>query len=238
MSDSERTVLLEGRALRKVYPNGDVEALRSVDIQIFEGEYVSIMGTSGSGKSTLLCTLSGMDTPTSGEVLYRGEPLPKHASLDRFRALELGFVFQSFYLLPTLTALENVQVPMLEGPARSGKARRQRAAELLELVGISHRGGHLPMRLSVGERQRVAIARSLANSPQVIFADEPTGNLDSRTTDEILALFARLHKTEGVTLVMVTHSADVAAHSERILHFDDGRIQGAEKGTASTSQGS
>ncbi|QDV54329.1 ABC transporter ATP-binding protein [Rosistilla oblonga] len=216
--------LLQCKGLRKVYPNGNVEALRGVDVEIFQGEYVAIMGTSGSGKSTLLCTLSGMDVPTSGEVLYRGKPLTQHGSLDRFRALELGFVFQSFYLLPTLTAIENVQVPMFEGPPRSSAEKHQRAHDLLERVGIGHRANHLPMRLSVGERQRVAIARSLANEPKLIFADEPTGNLDSRTTEEILAIFANLHETEGVTLVMVTHSGDVAAHAERTLHFQDGQI--------------
>jgi len=198
--------------------------LRGVDVQIAEGEYVAIMGTSGSGTSTLLCTMSGMDMPTSGEVLYQGRPLAEHGSLDQFRANELGFVFQSFYLLPTLTALENVQVPMFEGSIRRGSERRQRAAELLERVGMGHRIDHLPMRLSVGERQRVAIARSLANSPKIVFADEPTGNLDSRTSEEILALFAALHKNEGVTIVMVTHSADVAANAQRILHFQDGEI--------------
>jgi putative ABC transport system ATP-binding protein len=224
-----KEVLLEVEDLCKTYPNGNVAALRGVNLKVYQGEYLAIMGTSGSGKSTLLACLSGLDVPSSGTVRYRGQPMPSGKALDQFRARELGFVFQSFYLLPTLTAIENVQVPMFEGPIRSGNQRRDDARKLLDLVGIGHRADHLPQRLSVGERQRVAIARSLANSPTLLFADEPTGNLDSATTEEILALFARLHQTRGVTLVMVTHSMEVAQHAQRIVHFRDGRIAREER---------
>ena len=150
------------------------------------------MGPSGSGKSTLLNLLGALDRPTSGEIFFGDQAFSALRSLDRFRAQELGFVFQSFYLLPTLTAAENVQIPMFEGRLRPAE-RAKKAAELLEIVGMSHRAGHLPTQLSVGERQRVAIARALANDPKVLLADEPTGNLDSKNAQQVLDLFGRLH---------------------------------------------
>ena len=216
-------ILVQTRDLTKIYPDGDVHALVEVNLAIGKGEYVAVMGPSGCGKSTLLATLGALDVPTSGEVIFDGTPLSSLGSLDRFRSREIGFVFQSFYLLPTLSALENVQIPMFEGTL-SARARAEKARELLESVGMSHRASHLPMRLSVGERQRVAIARSLANDPQLLFADEPTGNLDSRTQDEVLELFAHLHAERGMTLVMVTHSEEVAAHAGRVIRFRDGRV--------------
>ncbi len=216
-------VLLEARDLVRVYPNGRVNAVQHVSLRIERGDYLAIMGPSGSGKSTLLNLLGGLDRPTSGEICFGGQLLGEHESLDDYRSREVGFVFQSFHLLPTLTAVQNVQVPMFEGPLPA-RARLARAEELLKLVGLSHRLQHRPMQLSVGERQRVAIARALANRPSLLLADEPTGSLDSRTSDEILRLFGRLHQEHGLTLVVVTHSAAVAAAAGRVAWFRDGQI--------------
>lgn len=215
--------LLEARGLSKNYPDGRVDALVDVSFRIQPGEYVALMGPSGSGKSTLLNLLGALDRPTRGEVYFEGEPLGRLRDLDRFRASRIGFVFQSFYLLPTLTALENVQVPMFEG-SLGPRARARRAAELLGSVGMSAREDHLPAKLSVGERQRVAIARSLANEPSVLLADEPTGNLDTKTAQDILDLFGTLHRQRGMTLIVVTHSPEVAQRSQRLLKIRDGRL--------------
>ncbi len=201
--------ILEARNLVKRYPSGDVVAVDGVTLAIAPGSYVSIMGPSGSGKSTLLNLLGGLDEPTSGEVRFQGRAYHDFPSLDALRATHLGFVFQSFHLLPTLTAVENVQIPMFE-TGRSPAERQQRAHELLALVHMEHRAGHPPKRLSVGERQRVAIARSLANDPQVLLADEPTGNLDSHSGAEVLDLFDKIHQQHGVTLVVITHGGEVA----------------------------
>ncbi|MBW3596203.1 MAG: ABC transporter ATP-binding protein [Planctomycetes bacterium] len=216
-------ILVRTEHLTKIYPDGHVNALRDVSLEIRRGEYVAIMGPSGSGKSTLLSMLGALDRPTSGEVYFEGEPLSRMSNLDRFRSEKIGFVFQSFYLLPTLSALENVQIPMFEGKLPP-KERVERAKELLAAVNMSHRADHLPTKLSVGERQRVAIARSLANDPVLLFGDEPTGNLDTKTADTILALFERLHQKSGVTLVIVTHSDEVAAHAGRTIHIRDGQV--------------
>jgi putative ABC transport system ATP-binding protein len=215
--------ILRAHGLGKVYPDGDVNALIDVTFAIRRGEYVAIMGPSGSGKSTLLNLLGALDSPTSGEVFFWDDPLSKMGSLDRFRSEKIGFVFQSFYLLPTLTAGENVQIPMFEGPLPPAQ-RAKKAGELLEAVGMSHRATHLPSRLSVGERQRVAIARALANDPAILLADEPTGNLDSRSGQEVLDLFARLHRDREMTLVVITHSRDVANRAQRMIEIRDGRI--------------
>jgi putative ABC transport system ATP-binding protein len=223
MTTAHEVPLVRTEHLTKVYPDGHVNALRDVNIEIRRGEHVAIMGPSGSGKSTLLSMLGALDRPTSGEVYFEGEPLSRLGNLDAFRNAKIGFVFQSFYLLPTLTALENVQIPMFEGKLRA-KERVAKARELLESVGMSHRADHLPSRLSVGERQRVAIARSLANDPLLMFCDEPTGNLDTKTADTILNLFARLHDERGVTLVVVTHSDEVAERAERVIHIRDGLV--------------
>ncbi|MEN1681700.1 MAG: ABC transporter ATP-binding protein [Planctomycetota bacterium] len=207
----------------KRYPDGDVTAVNGVTIDIAEGSYVSIMGRSGSGKSTLLNLLGGLDKPTSGEVLFRGRSYADFPSLDAVRSRHLGFVFQSFHLLPTLGALENVQVPMFES-GRSASQRRKRAEELLALVNMTHRANQLPHRLSVGERQRVAIARSLANEPDVLLADEPTGNLDSKNGAEVLDLFDRVHQEQGVTIVVITHGSEVAERAQRRLTYRDAKI--------------
>lgn len=214
--------LLRGDSLVKTYPDGDVQALRGVSVAVGSGEFVAITGPSGCGKSTLLHVLGGLDRPTSGTVYYKGTPL-SGIDLDRYRACEVGFVFQAFHLISTLTALENVQVPMFPG----GRPRSQRpevARKLLDEVGLPHRMGHLPRSLSIGERQRVAIARALANEPALLLADEPTGNLDSRSQQEILDLLARLRAERSITLLIVTHSPEVAAAADREVRMRDGQI--------------
>lgn len=216
--------LLSADAVCRVYPDGRVNALVDVTVRFQRGEYVAIMGPSGSGKSTLLNLLGGLDRPTSGGLFFRGQPFPRGGALDRFRARHLGFVFQSFCLIPTLSAAENVLVPMFESelPRRQW---RERSDWLLEKVGMAHRRRHLPSRLSVGERQRVAIARALANDPELLLADEPTGNLDSQRAREILDLFDHLRADLGKTLLVVTHSDEVAQRADRIVDLKDGRVQ-------------
>ena len=215
--------LIQAQHLTRRYIDGDVLALDDVSLSIDAGEYVAIVGPSGSGKSTLLNLLGGLDQPTSGQVLFDGSEIKPGPMLDDLRSNQIGYVFQSFYLLPTLTAIENVQIPMFE-TGRSAKQRVAHAAELLEVVGMSHRADHLPSKLSVGERQRVAIARSLANQPRVLLADEPTGNLDTATGEEILRLFESLHRDRDMTLVVITHSQDVARRASRQIEVRDGRI--------------
>jgi ABC-type lipoprotein export system ATPase subunit len=222
MSDE---IVLETRALTRVYGEKvPVKALDGVDLRIARGEVVAIIGPSGSGKSTLLNLIGALDRPSSGEVIVNGTPVSKVRDLDRFRGQTIGFIFQSHNLLPTLTARENVEVPMYELPMGAGK-RRARAAELLGLVGLGKRGDHLPNQLSGGERQRVAIARALANSPAIVLADEPTGNLDTKTTADIMGLLGDLNREQGVTLVIVTHNTEVAAAARRVVTIRDGKIQ-------------
>jgi ABC-type lipoprotein export system ATPase subunit len=224
MTDASSPVpLLSAEHLRKVYPDGKVVALENVSLAILPGEHVAVMGPSGCGKSTLLNLLGALDRPDSGEVFFEGVPLSRQRSLARLRSQKVGFVFQSFHLLPTLTALENVQVPMFGGQL-SASGRAKKARELLETVGMFHRAKHTPSRLSVGERQRVALARALANDPVVLLADEPTGNLDSRSTAEVLDLFSSLNRDRGLTLVVVTHSPEVAQRCGRVLWMSDGRL--------------
>jgi ABC-type lipoprotein export system ATPase subunit len=215
--------LIETRSLSKVFPDGQVNALVDVNLKVDQGEFVAIMGPSGSGKSTLLSLLGALDGPTTGTVLFEGKPLSQFGNLDEFRSKRIGFVFQSFYLLPTLTALENVQIPMFEG-TRNRQQRIDRAKSLLEQVGLSHRLNHRPSQLSIGERQRVAIARALANEPQLLLADEPTGNLDSKSASDVLALFTKLHAERHMALIMITHSEMVASYAHRCVYIQDGRI--------------
>ncbi|MHB1034110.1 MAG: ABC transporter ATP-binding protein [Pirellulales bacterium] len=216
--------LLRAERLSKYYSDGNVNAVADVNLSIRPREYVAIMGPSGSGKSTLLNLLGALDAPSSGEVFFEEQPFSRMRHLDRLRSQKIGFVFQSFYLLPVLTALENVQVPMFEGRLSAG-ARVKKAAKLLEIVGLEHRATHLPQQLSVGERQRVAIARALANDPMVLLADEPTGNLDSVAAAGIFDLFTNLHREHGMTLVLITHDENFAKHGERIVRMQDGRIK-------------
>lgn len=220
MNDS---ILLRTVRLGKTYPDGSVNALVDVTVTIAQGEYVALVGASGSGKSTLLNMLGALDRPSAGEVYFEGQPLSAIRDLDGLRAQKIGFVFQSFYLLPTLTAAENVQVPMFEGPL-SPAQRSHKAAQLLASVGLAQRGNHLPGKLSVGERQRVAVARALANDPVLLLADEPTGNLDSHTANDVLDLFEQLHQERGLTIVMVTHGTEVAQRAQRIIRMKDGRV--------------
>jgi ABC-type lipoprotein export system ATPase subunit len=217
-------IIVETRDLVKVYGDGvEVRALDGVSIQVRRGEMVSVMGPSGSGKSTLLHLLGALDRPTSGQVIVNGQDLATVRNLDHFRAQTVGFVFQLHNLIPTLTAEENVEVPLYE--ARMGpRARRKRARELLELVGLAGRERHLPNMLSGGERQRVAIARALANEPAIVLADEPTGELDSERSREIISLMHRLNHELGTTFIVVTHDPNVARQTDRILILDSGRV--------------
>lgn len=225
MSESAAEPLFRTDDLWKVYPDGEVTALAGVRLTIQTGEYLAITGPSGCGKSTLLNMLGGLDRPTRGEVYFLGRPLSTVPDLDAIRSQQIGFVFQSFHLLPTLTVGENVQVPMFEG-SLGVSARAKKASALLDLVGLSHRLGHLPSQLSVGERQRVAVARAMANDPVVILADEPTGNLDSRNAAEVLDLFDRLNRDRGTTLVIITHSEECASRAAREVRMRDGKIVG------------
>ena len=218
--------VLVGRSLRKDYPmNGEVvHALRDVSLEVRPGEYVAIVGPSGSGKSTLLQLIGGIDEPSSGVIEILGTRLDtlSDRELTRLRLTRLGFVFQRFHLLPVLTARENVELPMAEAGA-SARERRSRALELLAYVGLEHRATHRATQLSGGEMQRVAIARALANRPALLLADEPTGELDAATGEEILTLFRRLN-ADGATLIVVTHDERLAAQAGRIIHMLDGRI--------------
>jgi putative ABC transport system ATP-binding protein len=220
------SAVIEARGLVRDYPYaGDaVHALRGVDLTVRAGEWVAIMGPSGCGKSTLLNLLAGIDTPTAGRVTLLDTPLERlgEGPRARLRLVHVGFVFQRFHLLPVLTATENVEMPMAEAgvPRRE---RRRRAAELLEYVGLTDRASHRPPQLSGGEQQRVAIARALANRPALLLADEPTGELDRGTGEEILELLGRLN-ARGTTLLTVTHDEAVAARARRTIRMADGRV--------------
>jgi putative ABC transport system ATP-binding protein len=222
------TTIVEARDLEKVYRRGTVPipVLRGVTAAVSEGEYVSVVGRSGSGKSTLLNIIGGLDTATSGTVTARGADLTRMsaAELARHRRTTVGMVFQSFNLIQSRTALENVTLALAFGNHPRGD-RRRRARELLTSVGLEHRLDHRPGELSGGEAQRVAIARALANAPSILLADEPTGNLDSGTSEEVVGLLERLNRERGLTVVMVTHEEEMARSvSDRILRLLDGRI--------------
>lgn len=216
--------LAEALAVTRSYENGRVKALRGVDLRIEAGDFVAITGSSGSGKTTLLQMLGGLDTPDSGEIRFRGQSLSEMGDLSSFRAQRVGFVFQSFHLLSTLSACENVQVPMVGSPLPE-KGREQRAIQLLEQVGLAERIRHRPSELSGGERQRVAIARSLANEPDLLLADEPTGNLDRESTTMVMELLSRIHRDNGTTLVVVTHDPSTAAYARRRITMSDGMVK-------------
>ena len=222
----QRATVLEARDLTRQLPLGSqtIEILKGVSFTIQQGEWVSVTGPSGSGKSTLLGIISGLDSPSSGRVIVNGTDITDldEDALARIRNREIGIVFQSFNLIPTLTAQENVEAPLYVGPDRH--QARARAAAMLELVGLSDRAGHRPNQLSGGQQQRVAIARALVTRPSIVVADEPTGNLDSATGAQILDLFARLREELGITLVVVTHDAMVAARADRALHIEDGHL--------------
>jgi putative ABC transport system ATP-binding protein len=219
--------LIETRDLWKTYVMGseEIHALRGVSIEIERGEYVAIMGPSGSGKSTLMNLIGCLDTPSKGTYLLNGKEVSQmnDNELARIRNEEIGFVFQTFNLLPRATALHNVELPLVYAGVPS-KERQERARGALDKVELSQRMTHRPNELSGGQRQRVAIARALVNNPSILLADEPTGNLDSKTCQEIMALFARLHQA-GNTIVLVTHEADVAAFAHRSIHIRDGMVE-------------
>jgi lipoprotein-releasing system ATP-binding protein len=216
--------LLEVRRLAKSYDEGRIEALRGVDLSIAAGEFLAISGPSGSGKSTLLQLLGGLDAPTSGEVLFKNSALGSSIDLDTYRSRHVGFIFQAFHLMPTLRAIENVQVPML--PVKSNAANRvERAEKLLRELGMEHRLRQYPNELSAGERQRVAIARALANDPEILLADEPTGNLDSVNSARTMEILTGIQKQRGMTLIVVTHENEIAHSATRNIRIRDGRIE-------------
>ena len=223
LAAGQESSLLQGIALRKSF--GGVEAVREASLTVMPGQFVAVMGRSGSGKTTLLHLLAGLERPTAGQILFRGREIGglDEDGLALWRRDNVGMVFQAFHLVPTLSALENVAFPLY--PLKMTAAeRRKRAAANLALVGLSDRAGHRPSRLSGGEQQRVAIARALVNKPTLVLGDEPTGNLDSATGDEIMVLFTRLRSETGVALLMVTHDDKVAAAADRVLHMIDGRL--------------
>jgi putative ABC transport system ATP-binding protein len=223
---TDRKTVVEARNLARDYEFGAerVHALRGVSFNITEGDYVAIVGPSGCGKSTLLNLIGAIDKPTGGEVRIRGEAANgmRDRQATEFRLRNVGFVFQRFYLMPTLTARENIELPMAEAGLKS-KERAERARQLLAYVGLSNREKHRPSQLSGGEQQRVAIARALANKPALLLADEPTGELDAKTGAEIISLFGKLNE-DGTTIVVVTHDEDLATAAKRKIHMRDGVI--------------
>ena len=219
--------ILKASVVGKTYRMGGqpLTVLNGVNLELRRGEFVALQGASGSGKSTLLQLLGGLDAPSEGEIIFDDKPLRLQTAQDAaaFRGRHIGFVFQAYHLLPDLDALENVCLPAQVQRAPQAKAER-RARELLDAVGLADRMTHLPTELSGGEQQRVAIARALMNEPEIILADEPTGNLDTGTEAEIIALLARLHRERNLTLLVATHDDVVAAAAQRVVHLKDGRI--------------
>ncbi len=224
-------IVLEIRDVYKTFQLGEFEihALNGINIEVRRGEFVSVMGPSGSGKSTLLNMIGAIDKPTSGEVLIDGVDISKmkEKNLTELRNKKIGFVFQFYNLIPVLTALENVELPLLMTKLKK-KERKERARELLEKVGLGDRVDHLPHQLSGGQQQRVTIARSLVNNPAILLGDELTGDLDSHTGEEIMALVRQLNKEEGQTVIVVTHAMDVGRQAERIFWLRDGKIDRVE----------
>jgi ABC-type lipoprotein export system ATPase subunit len=221
---------LSCRSLTKFFADPPVEVLRSVSFDIDKGEFLAITGRSGSGKSTLLYALSGLDRPSSGSVMFDGRSLYEmpESELDDFRNTRMGFVFQFHYLLPELNSLENVLMPARK--LKLEKQKRERAREMLMLFNLEHCVAKYPGQMSGGEQQRVAVARALIMEPDFLFADEPTGNLDSVTSEDILRMFQELNRDDGLTIILVTHDEHVAAHASRVIHISDGLIvEGAYK---------
>jgi len=220
-------VIIQAQQVKKVYRNGllRVEALNGINMQVEEAEMVAIMGPSGCGKTTLLNCLSGLDTIDEGNVFIKGDNLRDLSDNERtaYRARHMGFIFQDFNLLPVLSAVENVELPMLVSRV-PGKKARKRALEMLDRVGLSDRARHRPAELSGGQRQRVTVARALTNDPAIVWADEPTGNLDSETAEDIMSLICRLNRENGQTFVIVTHDIEVGKLANRIFTMRDGEI--------------
>jgi ABC-type lipoprotein export system ATPase subunit len=218
-----RSAILAGEGLSKKY--GSLEVVKGVSISVGAGEFVCLVGKSGCGKTTLLSLLSGLERPTKGDVVLNGKKIngSSEDELALFRRQNVGFIFQSFNLIPTLSAWENVALPLF--PVKmTGEERKRRATELLTQMELGHRMDHLPSALSGGEKQRVAIARALVNRPKIIFADEPTGNLDSATGDAIMDILNRLNTKEGVAILMVTHEVELAKKAERLVRMHDGEV--------------
>ena len=217
----ELIVRLDG--ISREYDKGKIKAVNNVSLDVFRGEFIALLGSSGSGKTTLLNLLTGLDSPTKGKVIFNGMIPKTRAKWSSLRSKHIGFIFQSFNLLPTLTAVENVEIPMFCTKMNS-REREKRASKLLEKVGLLDRMRHLPSKLSGGERQRVAIARSLANRPTLLVADEPTGNLDSKTSQQIMNLIEEVHMSENNTLLLVTHNDNIATRATRIIRIADGSL--------------
>ena len=219
--------MIELANVTKIYKMGEneIKALSGVDLTINSGEFISMVGPSGSGKSTILNIIGCIDTPTSGKVIIDGEDVSSlnDRGLTKIRLNKIGFIFQQFYLIPTLNALENIELPMKEAKIPREK-RRKRAISLLSQVGLSERKKHYPSQLSGGEQQRVAIARSLANNPSMILADEPTGEIDSETSEKIVGLLRKLNTEENLTLIIVTHDHKIASYADRMITLEDGKI--------------
>lgn len=224
--------IIQARGVKKIYRSGQlrVEALRSIDMEVAKGEMVAIMGPSGCGKTTLLNCLAGLDTIDEGDIFIQGDNLRDLTDnqCTTYRAQHMGFIFQDFNLLPMLSAVENVELPMLVSRVPGRKARK-RALALLDRVGLSDRARHRPAELSGGQRQRVAIARALTNEPAIVWADEPTGNLDSEAADDIMELLCRFNREFGQTLVLVTHALEVGQRADRIIKMRDGSIVSSEE---------
>lgn len=215
--------IIEIQGLKKSFDNGKIKALNGIDLEIVRGEFLSIMGPSGSGKSTLLNMIAALDTPDSGDILIEGKSLLNEIEdVASYRARTVGFIFQLHNLLPHLTALENILIPMFEVKAPRGEKIR-RAQKLLEEIGLEDRIKSFPPQLSGGERQKVAIARALANNPKIVLADEPTGNIDSKSSRQVLRLLKELQQRNKVTVILVTHDSLVAKAGERIVHISDGK---------------
>jgi ABC-type lipoprotein export system ATPase subunit len=227
MENTGMSLIIEAQQVKKIYLSGQlrVEALNGIDMAVEAGEMVAIMGPSGCGKTTLLNCLSGLDTIDEGNIFIQGDNLRELSDNERttYRARHMGFIFQDFNLLPVLSAVENVELPMLIARVPAKKARR-RALEMLERVGLLDRARHRPAELSGGQRQRVTIARALTNDPAIVWADEPTGNLDSENAQEILDLLCRLNREHGQTFVIVTHAIEVGNLANRIITMRDGQI--------------
>ena len=220
-------VVIELQDVKKIYTMDGVEtpALRGIDLKITKGQFIAIMGPSGSGKSTLLHMIGALDKPTSGKILLDGVDIStlKESDLARLRGKKIGIVFQFFNLHPTLTALENIELPMII-VEQDKKERQQKARELLHAVGLDHRANHLPSQMSGGEQQRIAIARALANDPDIILADELTGNLDTKTKAEIMNFLLTLQKEKKMTVTVITHEPEIANYAETVIHIVDGKI--------------
>lgn len=227
MQEQRVQTIIQAQKIRKIYRSGQlrVEALRDISMQVAKGEMVAIMGPSGCGKTTLLNCLAGLDTIDEGDIFIQGDNLRDLSDNQRtaYRAQRMGFIFQDFNLLPMLNAVENVELPMLVSGVPSRKAR-SRAMELLDRVGLVDRARHRPAELSGGQRQRVTIARSLTNNPAIVWADEPTGNLDSESANDVMDLLCRFNRDYEQTLVVVTHALEVGQRADRIIHMQDGHI--------------